>query len=174
MKKYFWTMAVMAVFAIGFAASDDESSNTSTSTSAVSEKEQTVSETEEEVKPKVFFEPGYTYVSNGVKLRWTTCDIYAYYEMKIYKDGTVDVKYRQEYPNHEYEDFTVTSECKMVKFYESKRDVVREGYNISGSYVYGGRSQGLNFGVDMEGHIWNGGVSWETLGSPHDGYFTKQ
>ena len=167
MKKYFLTMAVMAVFAIGFAASDDESSNTNTSTSAVSEKK-------EEVKPNVFFEPGYTYVSNGVKLGWTTCDIYAYYEMKIYKDGTVDVKYRQEYPNHEYEDFTVTSECEMTRFYESKRDIVRKGYNIDGSYVHNGRSQGLHFGVDDEGHIWNGGVSWETMGKPYDGYFTKK
>ena len=167
MKKYLFSMAVLALFAVGFAASDDESSNTSTTTSADSEKK-------EEVKPKVFFEPGYTYVSNGVKLKFTTCDIYAYYEMKIYKDGTVDVKYRQKYPNHEYEDFTVTSECKVKLVYESKRDIVREGYNISGSYIHNGERYGLNFGVDMEGHIWQGGVSWETLGTPYDGYFTKK
>ena len=38
MKKYFWTMAVIAVFAIGFAASDDESSSSSSTDSEKKEK----------------------------------------------------------------------------------------------------------------------------------------
>ena len=37
MRKYFMTMAVMAVFAIGFAASDDTSSSTSSETTTVQE-----------------------------------------------------------------------------------------------------------------------------------------
>lgn len=43
MKKYFWTLAVMAVFAVGFAASDEEdgSSVDSSSTSAQSTPAQT-------------------------------------------------------------------------------------------------------------------------------------
>ena len=41
MKKYFFTMAVMAIFAIGFAASDEESSSsTSTQTESVTIKEE--------------------------------------------------------------------------------------------------------------------------------------
>ncbi len=41
MKKYFLTMVVMAIFAIGFAASDDEgSSSTSTQTESVTTKEE--------------------------------------------------------------------------------------------------------------------------------------
>lgn len=41
MKKYFWTLAVMAIFAIGFAASDEEeSSNNSSSTEQTQTKEE--------------------------------------------------------------------------------------------------------------------------------------
>lgn len=38
MKKYFLTMAVMAIFAIGFAASDEEGSSSSNSTEQKQEK----------------------------------------------------------------------------------------------------------------------------------------
>lgn len=175
MKKYLFTMAVMALFAIGFAASDEEdNSSESSSTPSLNESESLDVEKKEEVKSKSFFEPGHTYVSNRIKLKFTVCDIFAHYEMKLYNDGTVDVTYKQEYPNHEYEDFTVTVECKMKKYSESKRDILRSGYNINGTYVQGGVSQGLDFGVDMEGHIYQGGVDWERLGEPYDGYFTKQ
>ena len=41
MKKYFWTLSVMALFAIGFAASDDDdSSNSSSSSSSQTEQKQ--------------------------------------------------------------------------------------------------------------------------------------
>lgn len=41
MKKYFWTIAVMAVFAIGFAASDDtDSSNSNLNPSSQTEQKQ--------------------------------------------------------------------------------------------------------------------------------------
>ena len=168
-------MAVMAVFVIGFAASDDDSSNNSTSTSTSSESEQTVSEKNEEAEPKAFFEPGHTYISNEIKTKYSAYESYHKFELTLYKDGSIDLKQMMRFPNHELEDVTIICDnCKKLAFYESKRDIVRRGYNIEGEYMSNGSKHGVHFGVDLEGHIWDGGIDWETLGSPHDGYFTKK
>jgi hypothetical protein len=54
MKKYFWTLAVMAVFAVGFAASDEEdgSSVDSSSTPAQTEKLENTDKKEEQTPKK--------------------------------------------------------------------------------------------------------------------------
>lgn len=178
MKKYLWTMAAMVVFAIGFAASDEETSSNSSSKEseqATSEESgQVTSKKKEEVTPKAFFEPGHTYISNEIKTKYSAYESYHKYEMKLYNDGSLDLKVKYRYPNHEIEDITITcNNCKKLAFYESKRDIIRKGYNISGDYWSDGSKHGVNFGVDYEGHIWDGGIDWETLGSAHDGYFTK-
>lgn len=167
MKKYFLTMVVMAVFAIGFAASDDTSSSSSSSSHSSSKPEQ-----KEEHE---FFEPGHTYISNEMRVAFSIYEQYHKYEMTLYKDGSMDLKEITRFPNHETEDKTwVCDNCKMRGFYESKRDIARRGYNISGEHRIDGRTYCVDFGVDYEGHIWEGGVSWETMGKPHDGYFIKK
>jgi large subunit ribosomal protein L7/L12 len=136
--------------------------------------------TEQEQKPvqiqkHEFFEPGHTYISNEIRVPFSSVMQYKKYEMTLYIDGSLDLKVTYRYPNHEAEDRThVCKDCTKRGFYESKRDIVRRGFNIGGDYVLNGRTYGENFGVDYEGHIWNGGVSWETMGKPYDGYFTKK
>lgn len=171
MKKYFLTMAVMTVFAIGFAASDDTDSSSKSSYSSSSSSSYSSSQPEKHE----FFEPGHTYISNEIRVPFSSVIQYKKYEMTLYKDGSLDLKVTYRYPNHEAEDRThVCKDCTKRGFYESKRDIVRRGFNIEGDYVLNGRTYGENFGVDYEGHIWNGGVSWETMGKPYDGYFTKK
>ena len=54
MKKYFWTLAVMAVFAVGFAASDEEDGSNvdSSSTPAQTEKSENKDKKEEQAPKK--------------------------------------------------------------------------------------------------------------------------
>jgi hypothetical protein len=110
MRKYYLTMVVMAVFAIGFAASDDESSS-STSTQTESAKAQ-----EEAPKPKLpkcrtcgkEFNPEEEYAVNGLDDPKSKEYCYGDYPQTC---GTCGKRYTQNSTSSEYRKYVCFGTC---------------------------------------------------------------
>lgn len=141
MKKYLFTMIVMAVFAIGFAASDDTGSSSSSSYSSSQPRQKEEHE---------FFENGYTYSADYSVHRQQGYGggvVHHNYLLKIYNDGTKELTYN-------YGTIKKTAECKIEKRSISKRDVSATWYEINGGGEYKI--------VDEEGYIYELYVSDDT------------
>ena len=129
MKKYLFTMVVMAVFAIGFAASDEEEKS-SNEVAAKESSSESKTETEEIKKeePKDFFEKGCKYETGSYRV----VDFNYSYALTYYNDGTAELTKYCKCVTGEYNDETEVFECKITKHEESKRDVLKKWYGISG------------------------------------------
>ena len=101
-------------------------------------------------KPKEFLEKGHTYQSSRYRVELAAVEHYCQYELKLYNDGSIELIGTGTYPNHEFEDYTQTYECKMTKKTESKRDIEKQWYKIEGKY----HNQVITLLVDMEGNIY--------------------
>ena len=133
MKKYLLSVIVLAIFALGFAASDeDESSVGNDSNESVQNKE---------VKHD-FFENGYKYTTSYRIKRekgWGISSNYDY-TITIYKDGTKEIKFKQK-ADGEYPLVSGTEDCKIIKKSSSYKDVAATWYEVSWTYLssYGGK-----------------------------------
>lgn len=114
MKKYLFTMVVMAIFAIGFAASDDSSSEPQNQ--------------ETQAKTKKFFERGHTYVSNSRRVG----DFNYTYVLTLYDDYSTKLVKDMKCINGMYNDEKDVYECSIEEFHESKYDVEKKWYRIDG------------------------------------------
>jgi len=151
MKKYLFTMVVMAVFAIGFAASDEEEIESSSEPKI---------ETEEIKKeePKDFFEKGCKYETGSYRV----VNFNYSYALTYYNDGTAELTKYCKSVTGEFNDETEVFDCKITKHEESKRDVLKKWYGISGKQK--GSNLVINLLVDEQGR----GI--ETMSNPKDGY----
>lgn len=126
MKKYLFTFLVLALFAVGFAASDEDgSSNSSSST------EQATTEKKKEEIQHDFFERGYEYSASYRVNRKQGYGLSAHYsyKIKIYNDGTTEIVEEiigDEFPGHPSELYT----CSINKKSESYRDVAATWYDV--------------------------------------------
>lgn len=137
MKKYFLTMAVIAIFAIGFAASDDTSSTSSSSSSQPKQEES-----------HEFFEPGYSYsakYSYHIYKQNMTHDI----NLKIWKDGTAEIHvlWKDQYDQGENK-----GEVEIKKKSGSHKDVYATWYEIKRCPVMSYTMP--SFYVDEKGNIY--------------------
>lgn len=159
MKKYFMTMVVMAIFAIGFAASDEDSYNKESKAQEEQEQKMEI----EENKSDEFLEKGHTYKSSRFRVDLITGGAcYCEYELKLYNDGSIDLIETNTYPNHEFEDFTKTFECKIEKKEESKRDLKKIWYHIEGK----SGNEVTTLFVDRDGNVYrySGKDEFEAIG----------
>lgn len=171
MKKYFWTLSVMALFAIGFAASDDDESSNNESSSSVTQTEQ-VEQAQEKKEEEKFFQPGNSYISN--KIAYNEGHSTVQYELNMYKDGTFELK---EYYRHsdggggdyEYED-------RWEKKTESRKDIVRTWYIINSDHAKNDFRHGTKILVDEDGHIYYNKLRYdhEAVGGDYEGTFRKK
>lgn len=141
MKKNIWimTIAVLAVFGIGFAASDDSDNPEDPEKKSIVQKKQE------------FFEPGYMYSASykvnalpGHGQEPTNES----YKIKIYNDGTREIVASVTIANGKYEKRApLKYSCTIEKRNESYRDISATYYHIQ--YQNGG------IDVDEDGNIYN-------------------
>ena len=194
MKKYFMTVATVALFAIGFAASDEEeSSNSSSSSSApqTEQKQETEQQTNKqkqieqtkqseqvqertEVKEEVkLFQPGNSYISNEIK-NISFPEATKQYELSLYNDGTFELLETHRDNGNvtaEYE-----FEGKWDKKTESRKDVLRTWYEIRSDHAKNDTKHGMRILVDENGKIffYNGRSAHEAVGGDCEGTFRKK
>lgn len=158
MKKYLLSMAVLALFAIGFAASDeDEASVDNNSNESVQNKE---------VKHD-FFEKGYKYTTSYRIKREKGWGISANYNytITIYKDGTKEIIFKEK-PDGEFPLVSGTEDCEINKRSSSYKDVAATWYEVSWTYLssYGGKLQNVHVRliVDENGNVISPGENGKT------------
>ena len=155
-------MAVMALFAIGFSASDEEEKSNSDSQEQSSEKESNQKDSQAATaQTKEFFEKGHSYKSNKWRLKTAAFENYCVYELTYFNDGSIELIEKETYPNHEYEDWSAKYECRITKYKESKRDIEKQWYAIES---LDGKKSLL---VDMDGRFYgnhNGKNGYDAVG----------
>lgn len=163
MKKYLFTMVVMAVFAIGFAASDEEKKTNN----EVAEEEVMKEE------PKDFFEKGCKYESGSYRVG----NFNYSYDLSYYNDGTAELTQYCKSVTGEFDDKTQVYECKITKHQESKRDVLKKWYGISGKMK--GSNIVIHLLVDEQGRgleiaMLDTKDGYDYIGEKHDFIFRKK
>lgn len=134
MKKYFLTMATVALFAIGFAASDDDESSNNENSNSTAQTEQQVAQMEpkeekqEEKEQEKLFAPGNSYISNKFEMPFALG--LRQFELTMYNDGTYDMK-ETIYLDGEVK--VLESDNKWEKKTESRKDIVRTWYKLKKS-----------------------------------------
>lgn len=155
MKKYFLSMLVMALFAMGFAASDEyETSSSSTSS------QQSSGGTNE-----FTFERGKTYECDYYQ-RWDVIKgVLVKYKIQMFNDGTVKI-WKYEDASRSSEPATRTSNIKVTEyegsiemFSESKFDVKERFYEINGKPLTPNEKVWIYIQVFPDGTIRNDGVN---------------
>lgn len=158
MRKYFMTMAVMAVFAIGFAASDDTDSSSSSSSYS--------SPQPEPKKEHEFFENGYAY-STVYTVRYAQGygghNLTNYFNLKMYKDGTKEVTFSYDPGTGRGRSQERTEKFEIKKRSGSSRDIYATWYEIEWTYDYfvgnDYRRSAEHLYVDEKGNIIELGVN---------------
>lgn len=129
MKKYFLTMATVALFAVGFAASDEEESSSNESPATQTEQQAAqVEPNEEEQEEKVqekLFAPGNSYISNKFEMPFALG--LRQFELTMYNDGTYEIK-ETIYLDGEVK--VLESDNKWEKKTESRKDIERTWYKL--------------------------------------------
>ena len=159
MKKFFWTLAVIAIYAIGFAASDEEKSSGNDTTEKNSS--ESITEPPKNIKkeePKEFFENGYKYSTSFRVRRNEGYGISCNYKyiIKIFKDGTKEISCVNQTDDGSPAT-QGTHSCSIDKKSGSYRDVAATWYEIKyeSSTSWGGK---VHYGestiyVDEEGNV---------------------
>ena len=175
MKKYFMTVATIALFAIGFAASDeDESSNSSFSSESQTEQKQESDaerQAREQKEEEKYFQPGNSYISNAID-EDNNGSVYQY-EISMYNDGTFELKEIIRYDGNEdvYE-----HEGKWEKNTESRKDITRTWYDINSDHAKNNYKHGTHILIDENGKIYYfmGRSAHEAVGGESVGSFRKK
>ena len=176
MRKYFWTLSVMALFAIGFTSSDENEGSNNKSSSSVTQTEQ-VEQTQEEIEEvkeeEKLFQPGNSYISNKISYSGGYNNSTIQYELSIYKDGTFELResYRHDEGGVDYE-----YEGKWKKNTESRKDIVRTWYTISSDHAKNDFRHGTKILIDEDGRIYyaRGRSEHEAVGGDYEGSFRKK
>ena len=175
MKKFFLTFSVVALFAIGFTASDDDSSNNESASSAT-QTEQVEQGQEEKLEIKQeeekLFQPGNSYISN--KIAYNGGNSTEQYELNIYKDGTFELK--ESYRHSDGSGVDYEHEGKWKKNTESRKDIVRTWYTINSDHAKNDFRHGTKILIDEDGRIYHaqGRSEHEAVGGECSGTFRKK
>lgn len=177
MKKYFMTMATIALFAIGFAASDEEESSNSSSSSEPQTEQKQESEAERQARDQKeeekYFQPGNSYISSEIR-NIDFPEATTQYELSMYNDGTFELleTYRDNgNVTAEYE-----FEGKWEKKTESRKDILRTWYEIGSDHAKNNFKHGTRILVDENGKIYyySGKSAHEAVGGESVGSFRKK
>ena len=175
MKKYFLTMATVALFAVGFAASDEEESSSNETPATQTEQQAAqVEPNEEEQEKKVeekVFKPGNSYISNLIS---DYNDVTVQYELSMYNDGTFELK---ESYRHSEGGIDYFYEDKWQKKTESRKDITKTWYCIDGKHARNDYGHGTKILVDEDGKIYQPGggyTEYDAVGNECFGTFRKK